>query len=234
MPRLLQRRTVVVPTLLGWICLILLVGAPAVGWWFLGEKFLSATQRLPAEVLLVEAWTGPDGARAAGIEFNEAGHKYEHVVVVGGFTGSRWTRRRWSMVEMAEHELSQCNVPSRQVIPVVVDDVESQRTFETAVAAHKALAARGIHPKAVNVFTRGAHARRSRLVFAKVFGSETEVGVVSWHPPGYDQVPWWRSSVRAQDFLTETVGYLFEGLLNSGRSSNASMGQIGGHAAASH
>ena len=45
-----------------------------------------------------------------------------------------------------------------------------------------------------------------------------KVGVVSWIPSDYQALPWWRSSDRAEDLLTET-GYLYEFLLNSGRGS---------------
>jgi hypothetical protein len=59
------------------------------------------------------------------------------------------------------------------------------------------------------------------LVFAKVEGSETQVGVVSWVPSNYQASPWWRSSDRARDLIGETVGYLFEAFFNSGRGSNS-------------
>jgi hypothetical protein len=59
------------------------------------------------------------------------------------------------------------------------------------------------------------------LVFAKVEGPGTAVGVVDWTPSDYEGVPWWRSSERARELMLETVGYLFEALLNSGRSSNS-------------
>jgi hypothetical protein len=34
-------------------------------------------------------------------------------------------------------------------------------------------------------------------------------------------VLWWQSSERARELLTETAGYIFEALLNSGRSVNS-------------
>ena len=88
-------------------------------------------------------------------------------------------------------------------------------------AAWRTLQANGIHPRAVNVFTRGAHARRSRLIAARVFGRETEVGAIAWIPGEYDQESWWESSERADDLLKETVAYPLELLLNSGRLSNS-------------
>ena len=74
---------------------------------------------------------------------------------------------------------------------------------------------------ALNVFTLGPHARRSRLVFAKVCQPATQVGVVGWAPSGSEGMEWWRSSERAKELLTETAGYVYETLLDSGRGSNS-------------
>jgi hypothetical protein len=34
-------------------------------------------------------------------------------------------------------------------------------------------------------------------------------------------MPWWQSSERAREMITETAGYLFEAILNAGRRSNS-------------
>jgi hypothetical protein len=96
-------------------------------------------------------------------------------------------------------------------------DVETHRTFATAIAARQALLVRGIRPTGINVLTRGVHARRSRLTFQTAFGPTVPIGIVSWTPPEYRSGKWWRSSERAVDFLKETVGFPFEKLFNSGR-----------------
>ena len=75
----------------------------------------------------------------------------------------------------------------------------------------------GVKPKNLNVFTLGSHARRSLLIFTKVQGPETKVGVIGWAPPDYPTMQYWQSSDRAKELLTETAGFLYEALLNSGR-----------------
>jgi hypothetical protein len=100
-------------------------------------------------------------------------------------------------------------------------ETESERTFNSAVAARCALMKRGIHPETINVFTLGPHARRTRLVYAKVYAQAAQVGVIAWIPSNYKAEPWWRSKVRTQCFLKEIVGYPFEVLLNGGRISNS-------------
>src|SRR5690606_5979286 len=93
----------------------------------------------------------------------------------------------------------------------------TQRTYEMALSAWTALQSRHAEVTAVNVFTRGAHARRSRLVFKKVLPAKCDVGVISWTSKNLPRQGWWRSSERSEDMIKESVGYLFELLLNSGR-----------------
>jgi hypothetical protein len=216
--RLFRRRTVWWPTWLGSFCIVALLAIFGVWWWNRGESFLSLTRRLPAEVLVVEGWIGRDGLRAAATEFEQGG--YQYVVASGGLTSDRWEAHRSTFAEIAEHYLIRYGVPKDKII-VAPSTTENMRTFESAVAVWRALQAKGIRPAFLNVFTLGPHARRSRLVFAKVEGPGTPVGVIDWIPSEYEGVPWWRSSERARELLMETAGYLFEALLNSGRSSNS-------------
>lgn len=215
---LVRRRTVWWPTWIGWGLIAAMLAVPGVWWSLAGESFLSSTERLPAEVLVVEGWIGRDGMRAAAAEFKRRGYKY--VVASGGPVSDRWQENPLSYAEMANRELIRWDVPKDRIIVAPSRDVDRGRTYESAVAVFHALQAKAIQPKALNVFTHGPHARRSRLVFAKVEGNGNKVGVVAWTPTGYGSGPWWRSSERAKDFISETAGYAFELLLNSGRLAN--------------
>lgn len=217
---LVQRRSLWWPTTAGWICLILFLSGCLALWWFNAESFLCLTQRQPqAEVLVVEDWIGLDGILAAKIEFERGGYRY--LVSAGGLSNSRWERQQWNYAHAGQLELIRHGFPGDKILLATAGPTDSQRTFATAVAAWQAIRSANIRPVGINVFTLGAHARRSRLIFAKVFGPNTKVGVVSWIPPEYASEPWWRSSERAEDLIKETVGYLFEALLNSGRASNS-------------
>jgi uncharacterized SAM-binding protein YcdF (DUF218 family) len=216
--RLLQHRMIWCPTWLGLSCFAAILLLPVVWWWFCGESFLSANARLPAEVLVVEGWIGRQGVRAAAQEFERGGYRY---IVTSGGPASGWEDERESYAVMAQQELLQTGIPEEKIIVATTSETENERTFESAAAVWRALRAKGIHPKSVNVFTLGAHARRSRIVFAKVNSPEIEVGVVSWTPQEDQGGPWWRSSQRAKELIAESAGYLFEVLSNSGRHSNS-------------
>lgn len=217
---LIRRRTVWCPTWIGTFCLALGLSIPLAWWFICGEAFLSSTDRLSAEVLVVEGWIGRDGVRAAAVEFAQRG--YQYIITTGGRTsGERWDEGGWSYAEGAEQELIRSGVPADRIIVAPARDTDTQRTYESAVALWRALQAKAIEPRTVNVFTFGPHAKRSALVFAKVLGPETKVGVISWAPPSYSSTPWWRSSDRAREMISETAGYLFEAVLSSGRRSNS-------------
>jgi hypothetical protein len=219
--RFIQRQQIWWPTPLGWVSGVLVAGLLALSWTFLAEPWLSLTDRRPAKILVVEGWIGLEGVKATAQEFSRG--DYDLVVTAGGLTGERWNVERWNYAEMAAKELSRLGVPQERILTARAHEVESQRTFEAAAAAWRALHAKGIEPTAINLFTRGPHARRSRLVYTKVFGRETEVGVISWTPASEAGHPWWNSSDRATDLLKESIGYPLELLLNSGRPSNSAI-----------
>jgi uncharacterized SAM-binding protein YcdF (DUF218 family) len=216
--RLFRRCTIWCPTWIGSL-LIAAVLLSLAAWWFTyGESFLALTRRLPADVLVVEGWIGREGIRAAVAEFEH--HGYHYIVATGGLTSGRWEDKPESYAKMAAAEMIRLGVPNERIIVATPEYTERRRTFESAVAVWWALRDAGIQSKTVNVFTSGAHARRSGLVFAKVDSPSTAVGVIAWIPPEYKAEPWWRSSDRSRELLGETAGYLYELLLNSGGGSN--------------
>jgi len=217
--RLVRRCRIWFPTCFGTFLIGSLLFISAAWWFVCGESFLSLTQRLPAHVLVVEGWIGRPGIHAAVAEFWQRG--YQYIVATGGLTSNRWGDEQASYAEMAAGEMIRLGVPKEKIVIATSEHTESHRTFESAVAVWRTLRDAGIKSKALNVFTLGPHARRSALVFAKVNSHDVKIGVIGWLPPEYKTEPWWRSSERSRELLEETVGYLNEVLLNSGRRSNS-------------
>lgn len=185
-------------------------------WWTWGEPQLCLTRREKTEILVVEGWVSEETLEAAAHEFSTGG--YQWIIATGGPNGERWNRKRWTYAEIAEDGLVAAGIPRSKIIAAPAREVETQRTHESALAVQQVLTARGFSPKAITVFTFGSHARRSQLVYAKVFEPTIKVGIISWMPPGSMNTPWWHSTMRAKSLLTETIGCLYEALLNSGRS----------------
>jgi hypothetical protein len=205
------------PTSFGALVVLILLAILSIWLWVYGEAFLSLTHRLPAEVLVVEGWIGNEGLRAAATEFERGGYYY--IATTGGQTKDRQGPSNYA--EIAAKELILLGLPENRIIIAPTGEIEHERTFNSAVAARRALNRRGIEPKAINVFTMGPHARRTRLVYAKVFASGADIGVVAWTPSNYKSEPWWWSISRTKCYLKEIVGYPVEVLLNGGRISNS-------------
>lgn len=164
---------------------------------------------------MVEGWIGGPGIRAAASEFTHGG--YQYIVSTGPLTGERWSDYRWNYALIGEQQLMKVGINQDRIIKAPAGDVEQHRTYRMAEATKLALAERSIQPLNLTIFTRGAHGRRSRLVYEKVFGPSVRIGVISWLPPDFEHEPWWHSSTRSEDMLKESVGYIFEKLLDSGR-----------------
>ena len=217
--RLFRHCTILCPTWVGSFCIAAILLVLVAAWIKYGESYLALTHRLPADILVADGWIGRKGLRAAVDEFERGGYRY--IVASGGLTSGRWEDKPSSYAEMAAGEMIRLGVPKERIVVATSENTESHRTFESAVAVWRALRDAGIEPKALNLFTLGPHARRSALVFDKVNPHGVKIGVIGWLPPEYKTEAWWRSSERSRELLEETVGYLFEVLLNSGRRSNS-------------
>jgi hypothetical protein len=193
---------------------LILVGVIA-AWLSYGETYLAETNKAGADILVVEGWIGRNGIRAAADEF-ERGH-YRYIVASGGLKADRWADKSKSYAEMAAAEMIRLGIPKERIVVASSKDTEIHRTFVSAVSVWRALRDAGIKPVSLNVFTLGPHARRSALVFAKVNSHGPQIGVIAWLPPEYETEAWWNSSDRSRELLEETVAYLYELLLNSGR-----------------
>jgi DUF218 domain len=217
--RLFRHRTILCPTWAGCFCFATILLLLVIAWINYGESYLALTHRVPADILVVDGWIGRKGLRAAVDEFERGGYRF--IVASGGLTSGRWEDEASSYAEMAAGEMIRLGVPKEKIVVATSENTESHRTFESAVAVWRTLRDAGIKSKALNLFTLGPHARRSALVFAKVSSLDVKIGVIGWLPAEYKTEPWWRSSERSRELLEETVGYLYEVLLNSGRRSNS-------------
>jgi hypothetical protein len=212
---LIRRRNLPVPTIWGWLLLGALSAGLAVACLFGAESFLATTHRESTDVLVVEAWIGYRGLAAAKDEFVQ-GH-YRYLVAAAGLSESPWERTPLNYADEAGKYLVSLGLSRDEVIVAFSPPTKLQRTHAMAVAARHALYYRGLTPAAINIFSLGAHARRSRLIFAKVFAPETTVGVIAWTPSDRTEKHWWQSSVRSEELLKESAGYIYELVLNSGR-----------------
>jgi hypothetical protein len=204
---LLRPRQCMIPTWRGWVLLI----AFCVG---LGElsirvayPFLSTSDSVPGGALVIEGWAPDQALRLALAEYNRG--PYDCIYVTGGpiEEGAPLSDYK-SFAELGAAILVKLGLNTNVVLAVPAPSVTQDRTYRSAMALREWCRKRGAPPTRINLMTVGPHARRSRLLFAKVF-RESKVGVISLPPNDYDPAHWWDSSAGVRTVLSEVFAYAY-------------------------
>jgi len=175
--------------------------------------FLAITQRVDANILVVEGWINEYAIRAAVKEFQS--NHYQRVFTTGGpveGTGG-YINDFMTSASVGADLLRKAGVPeqSLQIVPSRVMDRD--RTYGSAVALRNWFRQHKMVVSGIDVVTEDLHARRTRLLFEKALGDKVAVGVIAIPNPDYDAKRWWRYSEGLKDVLSEAATYVYARLL---------------------
>lgn len=171
--------------------------------------FLAITQLTSGEILVVEGWIHSDSVEQAVREYKAA--NYQCVLVVSAVydVGNKWDSRRYKSEYIADDLIGQ-GVPKDRVHVIFCAVAQKDRTYQSALAVREWLHEQGRPVKFLDVVTIGPHARRSKLLFHRVFRQdEVKIGVLAMSEREYDPEHWWRSSEGIREVLFEAVAYLY-------------------------
>lgn len=182
----------------------------AVVWFVLSiHDFLAISNPVQANVLVVEGWVWESAAmQEVAEEFNRG--KYVVVVTVGILAGKQVSGAmdENDAVQAAE-QLRKLGVDDHAIEVLTVPNVDRHRTYTSALAVKHWLVDSKVHAIGINVFTLGAHARKSLVLFKRAFGEGIPVGVIAGTEDRYDPQRWWLSMSGIATVLRKTVGYLY-------------------------
>jgi uncharacterized SAM-binding protein YcdF (DUF218 family) len=171
--------------------------------------FLAITQRVDADVLVVEGWVPPYAIQAGAEEFNN--HSYHHVFTTGGPVVGRggYTNDYQTSASVGAELLKKTGLPGDliQMVPSHVNDRD--RTYSSAIALRDWFREHDVQVRSLNIVTEGAHARRTRLLFEKALGPGISVGVIAVNNPDFNAKRWWRYSEGVEDVIEEGVAYVY-------------------------
>lgn len=202
----LCRRSLAVPTLAGWAALAAAAGAVAVLLALALPRFLAVDEPVGRGTLVVEGWLPRKALELAAETARRGG--YESIVVTGGpIRDVPWGGGFPTYAERAGAYVRSLDVGGREIFVVPAPDTDRDRTFEAARAVRRWLDSSGRRVDAVDVFSYGPHARRSRDLYRLALGSGVAVGCRAAAPVDYELASWWRRSDGARDIIGEAVGY---------------------------
>jgi len=173
------------------------------------HDFLSITQRVPTDILVVEGWgyDSPTFSEAAD-EFKRGGYKV--LLTVGGpaVAGNK-NSEQVSYAVLAANRLQTLGVEPQSMIALSVPDVAHHHTYSSALIVRDWLKRSGSSTKGINVFMLGPHARKSLVLFTRALGSAYPVGVIAGTDHDYDPQRWWLSTRGIYIIARKTVGYVY-------------------------
>ena len=208
-PALIRRRAIWLPTIWGWLALLLISATAIVLVVRSLHLFLAPNESVGARVLVVEGWMNPEGLDQAVAVFRDGG--YEHVVTTGGPV-EQWPGHRFQATfaeRAADYLIGQHGLANALVTAVPAPQSPQDRTFLSAVMVREWAKESGLTFDALDVFSSGTHARRSRMLYRLAFGPNVKVGVLAARSSDYDADAWWRTSTGARDVLDQAIGLLW-------------------------
>lgn len=205
--KLFRKKEVWVPTGLGLVSLLLLLGLFILCLFFRVYPFLSKTSPQPhAAFVLVEGWL-------ADAELKELLPKIESdqmIVTSGGpITFGQKILHYENYAELATARLIQMGIAPERIITAPAPETDRDRTFVSALAVRKKLEELGQFGKSVELYSVGAHARRSHLLFRRAFGADYPLGVVAITPPNYNLDHWYLYSKGVRHVTGEFIAWVY-------------------------
>jgi hypothetical protein len=210
---LMQKREVWLPTPWGWLVILAIAVAGIAG---LGAaavlslySFLAIDEPSGASVAVVEGWMSPEELDEV-IRLVRARGNYGRIVTTGGPIHA-WTHPapQATFAHRAATYLRTHGLGGLQISEAPSPITEQNRTFNSALMVGEWAERTGLKLAAIDVISRGPHARRSRLLFRQALGPQVDVGILAVRPHGYDPAAWWRNTSGARDVLEQAAGLVW-------------------------
>ena len=178
------------------------------------NSFLAVTNREHGDYLVVEGWIHYPCFEQAAQEFRSGNYKK---MVTSGARRDMPLKPggKDTYADYAAEQLKDFGMTDDLLQPVPCRVEKRDRTYNSALAVKKWFEDNGIKVNSLDIVSEGPHARRSRLLYQKAFGSDVKIGVIALPNPTYDPEHWWRSSEGVRETIGETVAYIYAKLFFS-------------------
>ena len=205
-PALIRRRSLVLPTLMGWLLMLLVLGLIAVFVLRNLAFFLTVNEPVGADYLVIEAWMDKEEFDQAHSYFDA--NDYQLAILVGGPIHNDFHEMDSNFAPRAADYLRLKGMPADKMVVLEAPDSKQNRTFLNAVYVRDWFLQQDGEVANIDVFTSLIHTRRSRDLYQIALGETVEVGVVPSNPSDFDPAHWWRTSRWGKGVTVEFAAWL--------------------------
>ena len=205
-PALFRRRNLVLPTLTGWLVILLACGLVTLYLIRGIAGFLTVYEPIDADYLVIEGWMNKQELDQSLDYFNSA--DYRLAIIVGGPVTDDFHGIDSNLAERATGYLRGRGLAQDRSVVIATPYSAQNRTFLNAVMTRDWFERQGIELSRLDVFSSHVHTRRSRDLYQLAFGDNVTVGVIPSHPDDFDPAHWWRSSESGKNVAVEFAGWL--------------------------
>jgi hypothetical protein len=203
---LFRRRECLVPTWRGWLAILLVAALVGTAFTRGIYSWLAVQDPVPGGVLVVEGWAPDHALKAALAEFRARPYEGLYTTGIPLEQGAVLSQYK-TYANLSASVIVGMGADPQEVHAVPTSEIKKDRTYATAIALRDWLAAHHVSAEKVNVFTIGAHARRTRLLYEMAFGPGSRIGIVAVPHNDFNPGYWWRSSSGFRTITSEVIAY---------------------------
>lgn len=164
--------------------------------------FLSITEPVQADVLIIESWLSePDLIEAAEI-FKTGEYSYCIVSAIN----SDHSKANPAVI------LEKAGIDRNKIVKAGTFTSATHKTYNSAIETSKWIKKNDPKVQAFNVFTAGVHGRKTWTIYKRVFGDNYHLGIITSPMYRYDPDSWWTSRIGFSLTVRNFLGYIY-GLL---------------------
>jgi hypothetical protein len=168
--------------------------------------YLAQTAPVGRGLLVVEGWVPADVVAEAVDRFRRGG--YERLVAAGGPIEDEVCPPGYATyAERAASLARGLGVRDEELAVVPAPASAQDRTFRSAVSVRQWSEASGQAVAALDVYSYGPHARRTRWLYQRAFGDAVAVGVIAGVARSFDPEAWWRTSEGGRTVVGELLAW---------------------------
>ena len=205
--RLTTIRETRVLTPIGWVILSMAFGLALVSFILFIHPFLAPIKPVEGRILVVQGLFSDYEIEKVKERFEKG--NYELLVVVGNELETDHPLAQYkNMANWAISKYKVLGVPEGEIIPISFKPPKINRTYYQALIVQKKFNEIGLTEIPIDVVSSSVHARRTWILFEKVFSS-VNVGIIAIYPNTYDASRWWLSSMGVRNVISESIAYIY-------------------------